>query len=84
MDISNQFNNSFYMRGDFFYQRLGLRIMRIRKLKGLSQEDLSDCAHMDRTYLARIEQGKVNPSIRVLHKIARVMRISLSFLLHGV
>ncbi|OGK62024.1 hypothetical protein A2334_04095 [Candidatus Roizmanbacteria bacterium RIFOXYB2_FULL_38_10] len=72
------------MQGDFFYQRLGLRIVLIRKTKGMSQEDLSGGAHMDRTYLARIEQGRVNPSLRVLHKIARTLKVTLSFLLNGV
>ena len=72
------------MHGDFFYRRLGLKIITIRKVQKLSQEDLSDLAHVDRTYLARIEQGKVNPSVRVLHKIARAFKITVSFLLYGV
>lgn len=72
------------MQGDFFYRRLGRRIVNIRKANKISQEDLSHGAHMDRTYLARIEQGKVNPSLRVLHKIARVLRVTLSYLFKGV
>jgi len=72
------------MQGDFFYQRLGIRITNIRKANRVSQEDLSHHAHMDRTYLARIEQGKVNPSLRVLHKIAKALRITLSYLFDGV
>lgn len=72
------------MQGDFFYQRLGSRITSIRKTQGISQETLSDLAHMDRTYLARIEQGKVNPSLRVLHKLARALRVSMSYLFDGV
>lgn len=72
------------MQGDFFYHRLGLRIVVIRKAHNISQETLSHDAHMDRTYLARIEKGKVNPSLRVLHKIARVLRMNLSQLFLGV
>lgn len=72
------------MNGDFFYRRLGLRIITIRKAQKLSQEDMSDRAHIDRTYYARIEQGKVNPTVRVLHKIARALKITMSFLLYGV
>ena len=75
---------TFFMRGDFFYNRLGLRIVTIRKARRKSQEEISFGAHMDRTYLARIEKGKVNPSLRVLHKIARVLRVSLSHLFRGV
>lgn len=74
----------FFMRGDFFYNRLGLRIVTMRKAIRISQEDLSHGAHIDRTYLARIEKGRVNPSVRVLHKIARVFHVSLSYLFRGV
>ncbi len=72
------------MKGDFFYRRLGWQIVCMRKRKGMSQEQLSDAANMDRTYLARIEKGKVNPSLRILHKIVRALRITLSFLFRGV
>lgn len=72
------------MQGDYFYQRLGIRIISIRKANKVSQECLSHGAHMDRTYLARIEQGRVNPSLRVLHKIAKALRVPLSFLFDGV
>jgi len=72
------------MRGDFFYQRVGSRIVSIGQTQGISLETLSDWAHIDRTSLARIEQGKVNPSLRVLHKLTRALRVSMSFLFIGV
>ncbi len=72
------------MRGDFFYKRLGERISTERKKRGLSQDELSGIAELDRTYLARIEEGKANPSMRILHKIARKLRIKIHSLLTGV
>lgn len=73
-----------YMRGDFFYKRLGDCVFISRKRRFMSQEELSQRASLDRTYLSRIEQGKVNPSIRILHKIARVLKITISVLLKGL
>lgn len=72
------------MQGDFFYQRFGTRIRRLRKTRGMSQEELSSCAQIDRTYLARIEKGKVNPTLRILHKLTRAMKMPLSVLFWGV
>lgn len=72
------------MRGNFFYKRLGLRIICERKKRELSQEQLALLSDMDRTYLARIEEGKANPSIRVLHKLARILKVRIKRLLEGV
>lgn len=74
----------FNMRGNFFYKRLGERILHERKKHGFTQEVLAGIAEMDRTYLARIEEGKANPSMRMLHKIARKLHIKIYYLLKGV
>lgn len=50
----------------------------------LSQEELAFMAAIDRTYLARIEGGKANPSIKVLNKICRSLKTRLAILLEGV
>lgn len=68
------------MRGNFFYKKLGRHIEIIRKKKKLSQEELAWIAELDRTYLARIEVGRANPSIRVIHKIARKLRVKIRYL----
>jgi len=72
------------MRGNFLYKRIGERIVSARKNRGISQETLALVSEIDRTYLARIEQGNVNPSIKVLHKISRHLHISMSILLRGI
>ena len=72
------------MRGNFFYKRLGCRLMGQRKRKELSQEQLAMLSTVDRTYLARIEEGKANPSVKILNKIAKVLKVRLSDLLRGV
>jgi transcriptional regulator with XRE-family HTH domain len=72
------------MRGNFFYKRLGERIITERKKRNMSQEDLAYDSSVDRTYLARIEEGKANPTIKVLNKIARRFKLKLSDLLKSV
>lgn len=72
------------VRGNFFYKRLGESIIANRKRKRISQEQLALLSDVDRTYLARIEEGKANPSIKVLKKLAKTMRIRVSKLLEKV
>ena len=72
------------MRGNYLYKRIGERIASARKNRGISQETLSLVSEIDRTYLARIEQGSVNPSIKVLHKISRHLNMTMSMLLRGI
>ena len=65
------------MRGNFFYKKLGKRIIKIRKISHLSQESLALLSDIDRTYLARLEQGRGNPTIKMLHKLCRCLRIKI-------
>ena len=48
---------------------VGQRIRKLRNEKELSQEKLALKADIDRTYLAGVEQGKRNLSIKSLEKI---------------
>jgi len=72
------------MKVNFIYRYLGERLSKLRKQKSLSQDELSSLSDVDRTYIAKIENGKANPSLEVLIKIARGLKIKLSDLLKGV
>lgn len=72
------------MRGNFFYQRLGERLYTEREKRKLSQEQLGLISDVDRSYIARIEKGDANPTLRVLNKLAKALKIRLSQLLKGV
>jgi transcriptional regulator with XRE-family HTH domain len=72
------------MRGNFFYKRIGERIFSERKKRKLSQEKLSLLSDIDRTYITRIEGGKANPSMKILRKISRVLKIKVNNLIKGV
>lgn len=72
------------MRGNFFYKRLGERIIIERNKKQITQEQLALLSDIDRTYLARVEEGKANPSVKVLSKISKILKVRLTSLLKGV
>lgn len=52
---------------------IGNRIKEIRSEKGISQEKLALKAELDRTYVAGVENGKRNPSIKSLEKIINAL-----------
>jgi transcriptional regulator with XRE-family HTH domain len=72
------------MRGNYFYERLGEKIYIYRKKRKLSQEELGLLCDVDRTYIARIEEGKANPTIKVVAKISKSLKVRMSKLLKGV
>jgi transcriptional regulator with XRE-family HTH domain len=51
-------------------RRVGLNLQRLRRDKGLSQEELAHRADVHQTYLSGVEGGKRNPSVGVLERIA--------------
>ena len=65
-------------------KNLGIRIRQLRNQTGLSQEKFALMIDMDRTYLASVEAGKRNISIRNIKKIADGLNISLSELFEGL
>ncbi|HLC51650.1 MAG TPA: helix-turn-helix transcriptional regulator [Candidatus Nanoarchaeia archaeon] len=60
---------------------LGQKIKRIRKERGLLQVDLAVRVGISSSYVGSIEQGLRYPSLKVLEKIARVLRLPTSDLL---
>lgn len=65
------------MKYQYIFGKLGKEIARIRKERDLSQDDLAVNCNMDRSYLAEIEEGKANPSLKVLCKITEGLNITL-------
>ena len=64
-------------RGNFYYKRLGESIITHRKKLKLSQQQVAILSDVDRSYLAEVEEGKANPSIRFIHKIAKILKIKI-------
>ena len=57
-------------------EQIGTRIRELRKEKSISQEKLALKAELDRTYLAGVELGKRNPSVKSLQRILQALDIS--------
>jgi transcriptional regulator with XRE-family HTH domain len=62
-------------------QRLGQNVRRLRKAKGISQEELADLAGVHRTYASDIERGTRNPSITVVEQFASALHVTTGSLL---
>ena len=57
---------------------VGKRIKELRKIAGLSQEKLARKIAVDRTFISKIESGKINLTIHSLSSICRGLEITLS------
>lgn len=63
---------------DLAVQRaLGERVRRLRKERGWTQENLVERTGLDRSYLAEVEGGNTNPSLRTLSRLAQGLQIEL-------
>jgi transcriptional regulator with XRE-family HTH domain len=58
-------------------KRVGLNLQRLRRDKGLSQEELAHRADVHQTYLSGVEGGKRNPSIGVLGRITAALGVDI-------
>lgn len=56
-------------------EALGKTIEGLRKKRGMTQEDLADRASINVSYLAKIENGYVNTTVRYLVKLARGLKV---------
>lgn len=58
-------------------RRFGKTVMRLRKEKGLSQEDLAFRAGIKRSYMGVIERGEKSPSIDTIAKVAKGLGVTI-------
>ena len=54
---------------------VGRNVRRLREEAGLSQEKLALEAELDRTYVSGVERGVRNPTVTVVARIARALKI---------
>ena len=65
-------------------ERLGDNVRKIRKDRGLSQEQLALQADIDRSYISQLERDTRNVAFENILKIARALGVSLSHLVEGI
>lgn len=56
---------------------MGRKIQKQRKLIGLTQEKLAEKVKVSRAYIGYIEQARNAPSIEILEKIAKALRVDI-------
>ncbi len=64
--------------------QLGMRIAYLRRKKNISQLELSVRSGVGKNYISDLENGRRNPTIEVLQKIANGLGVSLEKLFQGV
>ncbi len=62
----------------------GRRLQRLRQQKGWKQIDLAVHAGIGRTYISKLENGKIEPGLRALKTLADSFEIPLSQLVKGI
>ena len=62
------------------FKQVGRNIQQIRLSKGLSQVDLAGRieGNIDTTNISRIEQGRTNPTLLTLYRIAQALKVHLT------
>lgn len=65
-------------------RRLGLNLKKLREDQGFSQESFADHCGLHRTYISGIERGVRNPTVLILDKIAKALKVSAGTLLDDV
>lgn len=61
--------------------RLGNNLKRIRETKNMSQGDVMRSMGCSRSYVSNIENGKTNPTLETISKLAKVLGVSTTELL---
>ena len=61
--------------------KLGQNMKRIRTKKKMSQGDIARALEVDRGYISNIENGKKNPTLATIQKLADALKVSADELL---
>ena len=62
----------------------GLEVRKERETIGLSQEKLAELMQIHRTYLSKVELGKVCPTLNVAEKAAKALGLKLSVIISRI
>ena len=62
-------------------KRLGNNLKKIRTAKGITQGDISRTLEVGRGYVSNIENGKTNPTLSTIAKLAKAIGVSVDELL---
>jgi transcriptional regulator with XRE-family HTH domain len=58
--------------------RFGKVVRALRIKRGLSQEAFAHAASVDRSYMGQIERGEFSPTITMVYRVAKALRVAPS------
>lgn len=64
-----------------YLEKVGRRLVEVRKSKNISQEQLQDLSGFDSRQIGRIERAESNSSISIIKKIADSLKVSVGEIL---
>ncbi len=56
-------------------EKVAANVKTIRAMRGMTQQALADKAQIHRVYLAQIEGGTRSPSLEMLERIAKALKV---------
>lgn len=62
-------------------ERLGKNLKRIRTTKGISQGEIGRILEVDKSFVSNIENGKTNPTLATIARIAKAIGVSVGELM---
>jgi len=62
-------------------QKLGNNLKRIRMKKGISQGDIARALKVHKGYVSNIENGKTNPTLATIARVAKAIGVSVGELM---
>jgi transcriptional regulator with XRE-family HTH domain len=65
------------------YKIIGQRIKEVRKMRGWSQERLSEEIDVTTVYISRIERGTSNINLKRLAQISKALNTTIEYLIGG-
>jgi XRE family transcriptional regulator, regulator of sulfur utilization len=63
---------------------VGMRIARIRKERGLTQDQFAELTGLNRTHLYRLETGKQSMTLKTLKLVADALGVRITRLVRGL
>jgi transcriptional regulator with XRE-family HTH domain len=63
---------------------VGRNLVRLRRARGYTQEQLQASAEVTQAYLSGLESGSRNPTVTILVRLARALEVSVSELTEGL
>jgi transcriptional regulator with XRE-family HTH domain len=62
-------------------KKLGKNLKKIRTQKSITQSEIAKRLNVDRSFVSNLENGKTNPTLSTITKLAQVLKVSVNELL---